>query len=202
MDCQYDRYELRRRLRLPGHHLGRHNAHVADCDGSDDYGTKVCCAAEMEAACIDRDGDTTCRDPVNDTDDDGCTAAQEAALGANFSDNNWYDVFDVPVPTNADPTPNGPRNRKVDMSDVLAVLFYAFAEKDKDPNANGVDYDSLKGIIPPHDTYLSAGVLYDRSPGLGPDPVTGIDPAGAPNGKVDMTDVLAALAQAFVVDCH
>ena len=36
-------------------------------------------------------------------------------------------------------------------------------------------------------------------PGAGP--VTGIDPAGLPNGVVNMIDVLAALAQALAVDC-
>jgi hypothetical protein len=44
-------------------------------------------------------------------------------------------------------------------------------------------------------------MMYDRSPGLGPDPVTGKDPAGPPNGVVDIGDVLGTLAQAFVVDC-
>jgi hypothetical protein len=170
------------------------NAHVADCASA--YSTKVCCAAT--AACTDRDGDTTCRDPVNDTDDDGCTAAQEAALGAEFSDNTWYDVYDVPVPANSDPTLNGPRNRLVDISDVLAVLFYAFADEGGGPNPNHVSYDSLKGIQAPHDTYLKVGLMYDRSPGPLPNPPWS---AGPPNGVMDIGDVLAVLAQAFVVDC-
>jgi hypothetical protein len=158
-------------------------------------------ATPTPPACLDRDGDTTCRDAVNDKDDDGCTALQEAALGANFSNDNWYDVFDVPVPAYADETPNGARNRKVDMGDVLAVLFYAFAENNKGPNGNGVDYDSLKGpILPPHNAYLEVGMMFDRSAGDAPLPGK-VDPAGAPNGKVDMGDVLGALAQAFVVNC-
>jgi hypothetical protein len=167
-------------------------------------------------ACIDRLGDTQCDSPDFDPDDDGCSTVEEAALGSVFdgSPAGWYDVYDVPVPVKPDAGPgsgaNGMRNKKVDMGDVLAVLFYAFAENDKGPNANGVDYDTIKGvdlngdsvndIMPPLHP-IEEGQKYDRSPGLGPDPVTKIDPAGPPNGKVDMADVLAALAQAFVVNC-
>ena len=108
-------------------------------------------------------------------------------------------MYDVPVPANVDPTPNGGRNNLVDIGDVLAVLFYAFADNDGPPNSNGVDYDSQKGILPPHTSYLEVGLMYDRSPGL---PAGGgVDPAGAPNGVIDIGDVLAALSQAFVVDC-
>ncbi len=209
------------------------NAHVADCDGTLDYDIKVCCGT----LCIDKDGDTSCDEPTADHDDDGCTAAQEAALGSVFDPYAWYDVYDVPVPAKEDAIgdgcgddlppigANGFRNGLVDIGDVLAVLFYAFSYDDGPCNANGVDYDAMKGVdtnadttndnaggvthelrwevpgAPPPNPYEGDGVAYDRTPGLGPDPVTGIDPTGEPNGYVDIADVLAVLAQAFVVDC-
>jgi hypothetical protein len=167
--------------------------------------------------CIDRSGDTTCDNASLDPDDDGCTITEEALLGASFDGTatGWYDVYDVPSPANADPTPNGTRNKQINIGDVLAVLFYAFTAHNDVPNANGVDYDSTKGILPPHDTTLIVdldgdtvldvplvvGVQYDRSPGLPPDPVTGIDPVGPPDGVIDMFDVLMVASQAFKVDC-
>jgi len=63
-----------------------------------------------------------------------------------------------------------------------------------------VDYDSLKGIVPPHDTTTYAegvGLMFDRSPGPG----GAKNPAGPPNTVIDIGDVLGALAQAFVVNC-
>ncbi len=162
------------------------------------------------APCTDREGDTQCDEPSTDPDDDGCTTAEETALGDNFDGDAWYDVYDVPVPAKADASgANGSRNKVIDIGDVLAVLFYAFADDNGGPNANGVDYDSIKGwdgdgdsvndADPIHD--IEEGQKYDRSPGLGPSGDTGKDPAGAPNGSIDIGDVLAVLAQAFVVDC-
>ncbi len=151
--------------------------------------------------CVDRDGDSSCTDPENDPDDDGCTSAQEANLGSVFDPaDGWYDVYDVPVPARADPQPNGARNRLVDIGDVLAVIFYAFADEGGPPNANNVSYDSTKGLVSPHDEILKMGLMYDRSAGADPDPVTGIDPAGPPDGAIDVGDVLAAVAQ-FGLDC-
>ena len=65
--------------------------------------------------------------PNPDTDGDGCTDSQEESMG--FDPLDPWDFYDVPVPANADPTPNGPRNRKVDMGDVLAVLLYVFTRR-------------------------------------------------------------------------
>ena len=96
---------------------------------------------------------------------------------------------------------------------MLAVLFYAFTEPSgacgDNPNVNGVDYDCVKGVDldgdtdddAPYSHGIPEGEKYDRSPGLGPDPVTGIDPCGRPDLVIDIRDVLAVLAQAFVVDC-
>jgi hypothetical protein len=156
----------------------------------------------------DQDGDglenqaeisTYATDPaIPDTDLDGCSDGEEVAMGSSFDATSagWYDVYDVPVPARPEPTQNGARNGVVDMGDVLGVLFYAFTDEGGPPNGDGVRYDSDKNGDTTPD-----GRDYDRSPGAGPDPVTGIDPAGEPNGSIDIGDVLGALAQAFVVDC-
>jgi hypothetical protein len=168
--------------------------------------------ATTTPSCVDRDGDSSCYDPINDPDDDGCTVSQEAALGSVFDGSaaGWYDVYDVPAPAKADADgANGTRDKVVDVGDVLAVLFYGFAEEGGPPNASGVAYDSVKGMDIDGDSTddvgtshgIREGQKYDRSPGLGPDPVTGIDPAGPPDGIIDVRDVLAVLAQAFVIDC-
>jgi hypothetical protein len=105
---------------------------------------------------------------------------------------------------------NGAKDRQVNIVDVLAVIFYAFSEDNGAPNVNGVDYDAIKGVdldgdtdsdIPPPPPPIEEGLKYDRSSAMGLDPATGIVPAGPPNGVIDISDVLAVLAQAFVVDC-
>ncbi len=142
-----------------------------------------------------------------DTDGDGCPEGYEVNIGSNPL--SPWDVYDVPVPANPDPTPNGERNRVIDIGDVLAVGFYAFADDDGGPNANGVDYDSLKDgdwtgptVMYPDGSLDDddAGRRYDRSAGDLPTP-HGFDPAGPPNGSVDIGDVLAVVAQAFAIDC-
>jgi hypothetical protein len=129
-----------------------------------------------------------------DWDGDGCTNSQEAAMG--FDAYNYWDFYDVPVPANPDPTPNGPRNRAVNISDVLAVLFYVGAYVNGGPNAKGVDYDSDKDGDWNGDTvinvYDSVGLRYDRSPSGAPNPPWD---AGPPDGAINMADVLAVLAQ-------
>ncbi len=127
---------------------------------------------------------------VNDTDADGCADGEDVWWGLDPT--AWYDFYDVPVPANTDPTPNGPRNRVVNMGDVLAVLFYTFADDNGPPNANGVGYDSDKD----GDT-VEDGITYDRSPGLPPNPPW---EAGLPNGVIDLGDALSALAQVGM-DC-
>jgi parallel beta-helix repeat protein len=130
-----------------------------------------------------------------DTDGDGCTAVQEAAM-TSFDDAKWYDFFDVPAPANPDMTANGPRSKAVTMADVLAVLFYV-GTRDGDggvPNANGVAYDSVKGSCDwnADTTPDKEGLCYDRSPSTVPNPPW---EAGPPNGAVSIADVLTALAQ-------
>jgi hypothetical protein len=132
-----------------------------------------------------------------DSDGDGCTDAQELVMG--FNSNAWYDFYDVPVPARADPSPNGARTRVVDIRDVLAVLFYAFADGGGPPNANGVSYDTIKGSCDIHGdaTPDKEGLCYDRSASSAPNPPWD---AGPPNQVVDIRDVLAALAQ-FGLNC-
>ena len=139
------------------------------------------------------DASVTCLLHV-DSDGDGCLDSQDLALG--FNPLAWYDFYDVPVPARADANPNGPRNRVVDIADVLGVLFYAFAKDNQGPNANGVDYDTVKGSctiggVPDQEE----GLCYDRSPGAEPNPPWD---AGPPNGVIDMADVLGALAQTWL----
>ncbi len=148
-----------------------------------------------------------------DSDGDGCVDALEDYYGLDSG--AWYDFYDVPVAAVADPDPNGKWNKVVDIGDVLAVLFYAFADPTPDvcgdnSNANGVDYDCDKGVDNNGDTVadiapdgVADGLDYDRSAGL-PDPDGSgplVDPAGEPNGNIDISDVLAVLAQSFIVDC-
>ncbi len=145
---------------------------------------------------------------VADTDADGCADGEEVSPSSppkpgkdapGYDPLAWYDFYDVPVPAVADPGANGPRNKVVDISDVLGVLFYTFADDDGPPNANGVDYDTVKGScgvggVPDQEE----GLCYDRSGS--PDPNPPWD-AGEPNGVIDIGDVLAVLAQANQVDC-
>lgn len=136
--------------------------------------------------------------PCPDSDGDGCDDCSEQSMGLDPL--AWYDFYDVPVPAQADMTPNGPRNQLVDTADVLGVLFYVFADDEGPPNTNGVDYDSVKGSCDWNGdtTADEEGRCYDRTPGAEPSPPF---EAGPPNGVIDIGDVLAALVQAFVIDC-
>jgi len=173
----------------------------------------LCVPAEKEVVtCIDREGDTQCDDPTNDPDDDGCADWEEQAGAAPpapgatgaYDPTAWYDFYDVPIPAKPDATgANGTRNQAVAMDDVLGVLFYVgtFAGDGGVPNANGVAYDTIKGVdldgdtindIPPPLHQIKEGVKYDRSPSSTPNPPWD---AGPPSGAVAMDDVLAVLAQ-------
>jgi YVTN family beta-propeller protein len=139
-----------------------------------------------------------------DSDGDGCLDSEETtaapppkpgSTGA-YHPLAWYDFYDVPVPANPDPTPNGARNQAVTIPDVLAVVFYVGACDNCDPNANGVDYDSLKDGDWNGDTVVDAGdeagLRYDRSPSAELNPPWD---AGPPDGAVNIQDLLAVLAQ-------
>jgi hypothetical protein len=116
-----------------------------------------------------------------DSDGDGCTDSEEAvgapppkpgSTGA-YNPRNYWDFYDVPVPANRDPTPNGPRNRAVTLGDVMAVLFYVGAADNQPPNGNGVDYDSLKDgdwngdLVPQHVEFSGHRVADFSLPGGG-----------------------------------
>jgi Regulator of chromosome condensation (RCC1) repeat len=139
-----------------------------------------------------------------DTDNDGCADGEEPVGAPVHSPGStgaydplaWYDFYDVPVGANADPAPNGLRDKSVTMSDVLAVLLYVGAY-DGDfghLNSNRVAYDSVKGSCDwnADTTPDKEGLCYDRSPSLEPNPPWD---AGPPDDAVTMSDVLAALAQ-------
>ena len=152
---------------------------------------------------------------ATDTDGDGCTDVQELgtdpAKGGQRDPNNPWDFYDVPVPAiGVDGRTDGVKNKIIDMSDVLAVLHYAWTETPLsnlqsidnkysciDPanqtcNSNGVCYcDDLNS------NGIADGVEYDRTPSLYPDQPWR---SGSPNGSIDMGDVIIALAQ-FGHDC-
>ena len=123
----------------------------------------------------------------NTSGDGYCTDAEMIALGLDPT--KWYAHYDVPVPARKDSVgPNGTRDGAISIADVLAVLFYSGANAAGGPgpwpgpwpNGNGVSYVSDKN----GDT-IPDGRDYDRSPGATP---------GPPNGSIDISDVLGALA--------
>jgi parallel beta-helix repeat protein len=122
-----------------------------------------------------------------DTDGDGCNDGREYVSMPGFSPLVWYDFYDVPVPANADMTPNGPRDKAVNVQDVVGVTKYVGTSNNGPANANGVDYDSDKD----GDT-VKDGVAYDRSPGALPNPPY---EAGPPSGAVNLQDVVVVLRQ-------
>jgi hypothetical protein len=163
-----------------------------------------------------KDAEVTCASIV-DADGDGCVNLEEkfgasspkpgstcAGPEACDSDSRWYDFYDVPVPVRVDPAPSGPRNRGINLQDVVAVLAYVGTSDGGAPNPKGVDYDSDKGIdtngdtvaeIPPDD--VPDGRSYDRSPGPLPSPPFD---AGPPDGAVNLQDVVVVLKQVGL-DC-
>ena len=150
--------------------------------------------------CPDNDADTACDGDDPDDDNDGC-ADDEEMSGASapkpgatgpYDPLAWYDFYDVPVPVNPDMTPNGPRNKAVNVQDVVGVTKYVGASDNGPRNANGVDYDSDKN----GDT-VEDGRDYDRSPGALPNPPY---EAGPPSAAVNIQDVVVVLKQVGL-DC-
>jgi hypothetical protein len=143
-----------------------------------------------------------------DSDGDGCSDSAEAAgapdsqpgsTGA-YDPHNYWDFYDVPIPAKDDPTPNGPRDRAVNMMDVTGVLKYVGAEVNG-PSNGRVDYDSLKDGDWNGDTVVNSddkvGRRYDRSPSPSPSPPYD---AGPPDGYVNMQDVTVLVKQVGL-DC-
>ena len=152
--------------------------------------------------------------PIPDSDGDGCTWEEEAfgapapkpgstctAPDTCYSDSRWYDFYDVPVPANNDPTPNGSPNGSVNLQDVVGILKYV-GTLDNGPSNGRVDYDSDKDGDWNGDTVVTeegdqVGLRYDRSPGPLPNPPYD---AGPPDGTVNMQDVVVVLKQVGL-DC-
>jgi RHS repeat-associated protein len=84
----------------------------------------------------------------------------------------------------------------VTVSDVVGVLKYVGTYDNGPPNGNGVGYDSLKDGDWNGDTVLDeddkVGRRFDRSPSATPSPP---HEAGAPDGYINVQDMLLALAQ-------
>jgi hypothetical protein len=153
-----------------------------------------CSAGPLAADVSDADGDTLLdayecyTGPLAgnlDHDGDGCAASEEQAL--NLREGRWYDFFDVPAPANDDPTPNGAKNKAINVQDLIAVLKYVGAFDGGPPNGNNVDYDSDKN----GDT-VEDGRGYDRSPSARPNPPYD---AGPPDGAVNLRDVVVVQNQ-------
>ena len=130
--------------------------------------------------------------PTDDSDGDGCPNWLESSM--EFNPLNPYDFFDVPLPVNADPTPNGPRNQAITISDVLAVARYVGTHHGDggSPNPNGVAYDTVKGSCFIGGVQQVEGLCYDRSPSAPPNPPWD---AGPPDGAVNISDVLVVNKQ-------
>lgn len=135
---------------------------------------------------------------TDDTDGDGCADIEEvgndSALGGNRNPLDPWDFFDVSVPARADPAPNGPKSKAISLADVLAALMYVGAYEGGPANGNGLAYDSDKGVDTNGDTVADIppdgvpdGQAYDRTPAW---PFS-----GAPNGAINLSDVLAVLYQ-------
>ena len=154
--------------------------------------------------CPDNDADTVCDGDDPDDDNDGCADVEEMAgapapkpgsTGA-YNPLAWYDFYDVPVPANDDPTPNGPKNGAVNLQDLVGVLKYV-GTSDNGAGNGRVDYDSTKDGDRNGDTVVTeegdqVGLRYDRSPSPSPNPP---NDAGPPSGAVNFQDVLLVLGQ-------
>ncbi len=160
---------------------GPTNAHVADCDGANDYGTKVCCAAAA-AVCVF----------PNDADCDACWDSAEPGLSPPANPADPWDWYDVPVPTlfsgghiSGDPSGLDSRDHAISIiADVLAVLEYSGCEDGGLPNAAGRQYNQDV-----NSDGVDDGRAYDRS--------VGATRSGAPDGAITIiVDVLLQLAQA------
>lgn len=132
-------------------------------------------------------------------------------MAFGFDPSDSWDVYDVPEPVKADADgANAFRNEIIDMSDVIAILFYIWTEPTgvcgDNENPHGVDYDCIKGVDLDGDSVddvgtsegMEEGLKFDRSPGSEPNPPWD---AGPPDGIIDMGDVVGILAQVFIVDC-
>jgi parallel beta-helix repeat protein len=160
------------------------------------------CDSDGDGLSDDQETKVVGTDPLNaDTDGDGCRDGREYLLmpGFNPRASYWYDFYDVPVPVNADPTPNGSSDRAINLQDVVAVLKYVGASENGPANGAGLDYDSIKGSchVNGHTAPDKEGLCYDRSPGLLPNPPYD---AGPPDGVVNLQDVVVALRQVGL-DC-
>jgi hypothetical protein len=82
---------------------GTTNAHIADCDGVDDYATKVCCQVDAASACS----------AGNDTDGDSWLDEDEWAIGTDCEDDCPDDGTDDALP------PDFTMDKTVNILDVL-----------------------------------------------------------------------------------
>ena len=106
------------------------------------------------------------------------------------------------MPANQDPTPNGARNKAINVQDVVGILNYVGTYEDGPPNGRGVDYDSAKDGDWNADTSIDGldkvGRRYDRQPSTFPNPPW---EAGGPDGAVNLQDLVLIFKQVGL-DCR
>ena len=117
----------------------------------------------------------------------------------------------MPRPVATDPSPDGSRDRAINLADAIATLAYVgtHAGDAGSPNSVGVTYDSTKdgdwfnlstgkmgadGIIGPED---AVGRRFDRTASSDPSKPW---QTGPPNGAVSIGDVLIQL-NSIATDC-
>ena len=172
-----------------------------DGDGSGDLCDNCPATANPDQSDFDMD---EAGDVCEDSDADGCfdaeelegaTAPKPGSTGA-YNPLDPYDFYDVPIPANNDPTPNGSPNGAINLQDVVGVLKYVGTSDNGSSNGR-VDYDSTKDGDWNGDTVVTeegdqVGLRYDRSPGPLPNPPYD---AGPPDGFVNLQDVVVVLKQ-------
>ena len=180
-------------FRNPNYHQATDTLGTVNVDFTADV-ANAALAAVIESVIPDYDADGMVNACDPDDDNDGCADGEEVAAApapkpgstGAYDPLAWYDFYDVPVPANNDPTPNGTRNRAVNLQDAVGVLNYV-GSSDNGPSNGRVDYDSDKD----GDT-IDDGRDYDRSPGPLPNPPYD---AGPPDGTVNLQDVVVVLKQ-------
>jgi hypothetical protein len=140
-----------------------------------------------------------------DSDGDGCTDSQEAAMG--FNPHNYWDFYDVPTAAMPDPAPNGIKDRVVSVLDAMAVVRYSNLNSTTPPGGYptgvcgdnpsffGMDYDCDK-----NGDGRADGLDYDRYAGPLPNPPWD---TGPPDGHINILDVWwVAKQMSLNLDCR
>lgn len=124
-----------------------------------------------------------------DSDGDVCLDNKELGPDPRFGGDRdplkAWDFFDVPVPVLTAGNPTSARNKVVNISDVIAIVYYVGTFAGGPPNLNGVSYNSdLNG------NGVGDGQEYDRTSSTTPGKPWR---SGPPSGAVNISDAIVAL---------